>query len=49
MQAVEFGRPIELPPASGYFWYQAFTDPAGGVGADAYTLAIGHKEDNGIT
>ena len=23
------------------------TDPAGGVGADAYTLAIGHKEDNG--
>jgi hypothetical protein len=46
-QAVEFGRPIELPPACGYFWYQAYTDPAGGVGADAYTLAIGHKEDNG--
>ena len=46
--AVEYGRPLELPPASGCNWYQAFTDPSGGVGADAYTLAIGHKEESGV-
>jgi hypothetical protein len=42
--AVEHGRPLELSPRSGYAHYVAFTDPAGGVGADAYTIAIGHKE-----
>ena len=46
--AVEYGRPLELPPAGGYNWYQAFTDPSGGVGADSYTLAIGHREDSGV-
>ena len=42
------GRPLELPPAGGCNWYQAFTDPSGGVGADSYTLAIGHREDSGV-
>ena len=46
--AVEYGRPLELPPQFGYAWYQAFTDPSGGVGADSYTLAIGHREDSGV-
>jgi hypothetical protein len=46
--AVEYGRPLELPPQSGYNWYIAFTDSSGGVGADSYTLAIGHREDSGI-
>ena len=46
--AVEYGRPLELPPQSGYYWYVAFTDPSGGVGADSYTLAIGHREESGI-
>jgi hypothetical protein len=40
--AVEHGRPLELPRVSGVH-YRAFTDSAGGVGADSYTLAIGHK------
>jgi len=40
--AVEHGRPLELPPQRGTF-YRAFVDASGGVGADAYTLAIGHK------
>ncbi len=42
--AVEYGRPLELPPLGGYTCYQAFTDAAGGVGADSYTIAVGHKE-----
>ena len=41
--AVEHGRPLELPPVGGVF-YQAFTDAAGGVGADAYTVSIAHKQ-----
>jgi hypothetical protein len=45
--AVEYGRPLELTPQVGYVWYQAFTDPSAGVGADSYTLAIGHREDSG--
>lgn len=40
--AVEHSRPLELPPQRGTF-YRAFVDASGGVGADAYTLAIGHK------
>lgn len=43
---VEHGRPLELAPRGGVF-YQAFTDPAGGVGADSYTLAIGHRDSQG--
>jgi hypothetical protein len=47
-QAVEIGRPQELPPMLhfGGPTYAAFTDPSGGVGSDSYTLAIGHREDD---
>ena len=41
--AIEHGRPLELPPRPGIY-YRAFCDASGGVGADAYTCAIGHKE-----
>jgi hypothetical protein len=44
--AIEYGRPPELPPVG--LSYVAFTDPSGGVGRDAYTLAIGHKDDKGF-
>jgi hypothetical protein len=44
--AIEHGRPPELPPRVGVY-YRAFVDASGGVGADSYTLAIGHKE-NGV-
>jgi hypothetical protein len=44
--AVEHRRPLELPPRSGVY-YRCFVDASGGVGADSYTLAIGHKE-NGV-
>jgi hypothetical protein len=47
-QAVEIGRPLELPPMLhfGGPTYQAFTDSAGGVGSDSYTLAVAHREDD---
>ncbi len=41
--AVEYGRPLEIPPAGGYTYYQAFADVSGGRG-DHYTLAIAHRE-----
>ena len=41
-QAVDYSRPLELPPQSGIS-YVAFTDPSGGR-ADCYTLAIGHRD-----
>jgi hypothetical protein len=41
-RAVEHDRPLELPPTDGVA-YRAFIDASGGVGADAYALAIGHK------
>ena len=44
--AVEHGRPLELAPRGGVY-YQAATDSSGGVGADAYTLSIGHKDNVG--
>jgi hypothetical protein len=44
--AVEHGRPLELAPRGGAH-YQAFTDPAGGVGGDSYTLVIAHKDNVG--
>jgi hypothetical protein len=46
--AIEFGRPLELPPLFGFAMppYAAFVDPSGGVGSDSYTLAIGHREDD---
>lgn len=31
-------------PRGGYTFYRAFCDASGGVGADSYTLAVGHKE-----
>ena len=46
-QSIDHARPMELPPQGGYAWYQAFVDASGGVGNDAYTIAIGHKEDDG--
>jgi hypothetical protein len=42
-QAVEYGRPLELPPVRGRF-YKCFVDPSGGR-ADAYTIAIGIAKD----
>jgi hypothetical protein len=42
--AIDHGRPLELPPLDGYTFYRAFCDASGGVGADSYTLAVGHKE-----
>jgi hypothetical protein len=47
--AIEYSRPLEIPPAGRDVYYKAFTDPSGGTGHDSYTLAIGHKEngDNG--
>jgi hypothetical protein len=41
--AVEHGRPLEVPPVRGVY-YHAFTDAAGGVGADAYTVSIAHRK-----
>ena len=40
--AVNYGRPIELPPQP-HIFYKAFVDASGGR-HDHYTLAIGHKE-----
>jgi hypothetical protein len=37
---------IELPPIKGVP-YRGFTDPAGGSGADSYTIAISHLERSG--
>ena len=46
-RAIDRNRPIELPYRQGEF-YRAFVDAAGGsVGGDAYSIAIGHKEDDG--
>jgi hypothetical protein len=44
--AVEYSRPLELPPVRELFGslFKAFTDSSGGVGADAYTLSICHKD-----
>ncbi len=36
----------ELPPAPA-LRYAAFCDPAGGSGADSFTLAVGHREKGG--
>jgi hypothetical protein len=41
--ATDYSRPLELPPRPDVY-YVGFTDAAGGVGQDAYTLAIGHKK-----
>jgi hypothetical protein len=46
-QAVEHGRPLELPPVKDLFSgvsYRAFVDPSGGVGQDAYTICICHRD-----
>jgi hypothetical protein len=40
--AVDYSRPVELPPQSGLF-YRAFTDASGGR-HDHYTVAIAHKD-----
>jgi hypothetical protein len=43
--AVEYSRPVELPPIRNtYTYYKAFCDASGGTGHDSYTIAIGHKE-----
>jgi hypothetical protein len=42
-RAVDYSRPLELPYLDGLF-YRAFCDASGGVGKDAYTVAIAHKE-----
>jgi hypothetical protein len=45
-QAVDRGRPLELPPRPGVF-YRAFTDSSGGaVGGDAYCIGIAHRSHN---
>jgi hypothetical protein len=38
---------VELPPITGTH-YHAFTDPAGGSGKDAWTLAIAHKDGESV-
>jgi hypothetical protein len=43
--AIEHSRPLEIPYGGRQVFYKAFTDPAGGTGADSYTLAIAHKEN----
>jgi hypothetical protein len=40
--AIDYGRPLELPPRKGVTYY-AHSDASGGR-HDAFTLAIGHKE-----
>jgi hypothetical protein len=40
--AVDYSRPLELPPQSGVS-YSAFVDPSGGRG-DAFALCIGHRD-----
>jgi len=45
--AVDRGRPLELSPVDGVV-YVAFIDASGGVGADAYTICIGHKEGDSL-
>jgi hypothetical protein len=42
-RAVDYGRPLELPPRHGVA-YHAYVDASGGVGHDAYTCCIAHKE-----
>jgi Phage Terminase len=44
--AVDHGRPLELPPRQG-LRYLAFADPSGGR-HDAFTVCIGHKENDGF-
>ena len=44
--AVNYGRPIELPPQP-HIFYKAFVDASGGR-HDHYTLGIGHKEGERI-
>jgi hypothetical protein len=41
--AINYDRPLELPPQPGTF-YKAFTDASGGR-HDAYTLAVAHRQD----
>ena len=41
---IDYDRPSELPPRSNFI-YQAFVDPSGGR-HDAFTMAIGHREDD---
>jgi hypothetical protein len=44
-QAVDRGRPLELPSRAGVF-YKAYVDASGGaIGGDAYTIAVAHRED----
>ncbi len=46
--AVEYGRPLELPPRPGVS-YACFVDAAGGAaGGDAYTLAVAHRQDDHV-
>jgi hypothetical protein len=46
-RAIDYDRPLELPPREGVL-YEAFTDAAAG-GGDAYTFGIGHQDgDNHI-
>lgn len=42
--AIEYGRPLELPPRPYPMHYEAFTDASGGAGLDAYSIAVGHRE-----
>jgi hypothetical protein len=44
-QAIDYARPLELPPRS--CKYHGFVDPSGGR-HDAYTLCIGHREQDGF-
>jgi hypothetical protein len=43
--AIEYGRPLELPPVGEN--YCAFCDASGGVGRDSYTICVGHRDAKG--
>jgi hypothetical protein len=43
--AVDYARPLELPPRAGVY-YRAYVDASGGaIGGDAYCIAIAHREN----
>jgi hypothetical protein len=46
-RAVNYDRPLELPPTEGRS-YKAFVDVAGGGGKDSYAIGVGHLEGEKI-
>jgi hypothetical protein len=44
--AIDYGRPLELPPRRDKYRYTAFTDPSGGR-HDHFAIAVAHEEKEG--